>query len=107
MKFSKRVRKLRSQLCITQQDLAAALGVTMMTVSRWERGLNKPRGELLKRFAKIERTSKLPKDFSRGVRTLIKKSLDAGVLTPDIIAALPKLSERERKAVLKGLLAGV
>jgi transcriptional regulator with XRE-family HTH domain len=34
------LRRLRRQLRLTQHELAEALGVRMMTVSRWETGLN-------------------------------------------------------------------
>lgn len=39
-----RVRRLRERLRLTQQQLAAALGVRQQTVSEWETGLYQPRG---------------------------------------------------------------
>jgi len=39
-----RVRRLRQTLRLTQQGLAAQLGVRQQTVSEWETGLYQPRG---------------------------------------------------------------
>jgi DNA-binding transcriptional regulator YiaG len=39
-----RVRRLRQTLRLTQQELAAQLGVRQQTVSEWETGLYQPRG---------------------------------------------------------------
>ena len=38
------VRRLRRELRLTQQELAAQLGVRQQTVSEWETGLYRPRG---------------------------------------------------------------
>jgi transcriptional regulator with XRE-family HTH domain len=40
----KLLRELRARLGLSQEGLAAALGVSFPTVSRWERGKSKPRG---------------------------------------------------------------
>lgn len=36
------IRELRSRLGLTQEQLAARLGVTFPTVNRWENGRSKP-----------------------------------------------------------------
>jgi DNA-binding transcriptional regulator YiaG len=41
---ARRVRRLRQALRVTQQQLAAELGVRQQTVSEWETGLYQPRG---------------------------------------------------------------
>ena len=38
------VRRLRGRLGVSQQELAALLGVRQQTVSDWERGLHEPQG---------------------------------------------------------------
>lgn len=38
------VRKLRQRLGLTQEVFAHRLGVTLVTVNRWENGHGKPRG---------------------------------------------------------------
>lgn len=38
------VRKLRRRLALTQEQLAAELGVRQQTVSEWETGAYRPRG---------------------------------------------------------------
>ena len=42
--LGKLLRELRGRLGLSQEGLAAALGVSFPTVSRWERGKSKPRG---------------------------------------------------------------
>lgn len=36
------IKQLRSQLNMTQADLASKIGVTVSTVARWETGVYKP-----------------------------------------------------------------
>ncbi|CCK78346.1 helix-turn-helix transcriptional regulator [Desulfobacula toluolica] len=40
--FSERVRKVRSQLDLSQEELAHAIGVSFATVNRWENGKTLP-----------------------------------------------------------------
>lgn len=40
----------RRQLCLSQEDLADQLGLSRMTVSRYESGKQQPRGETLKKL---------------------------------------------------------
>ncbi len=37
-------RRIREDAGVSQRDMAAALGVGLMTLNRWERGLAQPRG---------------------------------------------------------------
>lgn len=39
-----RVRALRQHLGLTQEELAAQMGIRQQTVSEWERGVYQPRG---------------------------------------------------------------
>jgi len=41
---SDRIAKLRARLDLTQEQFAHRLGVTVLTVSRWENGHRAPRG---------------------------------------------------------------
>lgn len=50
--FSKQLQKLRKQSSITQEQLAAKLGVTAQAVSKWENG-SYPDGDLLPKIADI------------------------------------------------------
>lgn len=49
--ISKVIRRLRRERDITQEELAAAVGVTYQSVSRWENGLAYPDMELIPRIA--------------------------------------------------------
>ena len=44
-RFSRRVRRLRQRLSITQQRLADALGITRVSVARWETGATEPKSQ--------------------------------------------------------------
>ena len=41
-KISEHVKKVRSQLNLSQEDLAHAIGVSFATVNRWENGKTNP-----------------------------------------------------------------
>lgn len=45
---SKRVKRLRERLNLTQNEFAQLLGVARESVARWEAGMAKPRGLSLK-----------------------------------------------------------
>jgi transcriptional regulator with XRE-family HTH domain len=49
--FAKRLRELRRQSDISQADLAQIVGVHYMHLSRYERGISKPKSETLRRLA--------------------------------------------------------
>lgn len=48
--FSERVKKVRSKLNLSQEDLAHAIGVSFATVNRWENGKTLPSKLALKQF---------------------------------------------------------
>lgn len=52
-----RIRSRRLQLNFTQDALAKALGISRVSVTKWENGTTKPDGENLHRLAKILQTS--------------------------------------------------
>ena len=41
MKFKNKVKFVREKLCLSQQDLAKATGISFNTINRWENGLRK------------------------------------------------------------------
>ncbi len=42
MDFAKKVKLVRSELKLSQEDLARALGVSFATINRWENGSYNP-----------------------------------------------------------------
>jgi putative transcriptional regulator len=48
--FSERVKKVRSRLNLSQEDLAHNIGVSFATVNRWENGKTLPSKLALKQF---------------------------------------------------------
>lgn len=46
-------RELRRSAGLTQADVAQALGVNRVTVTRWETGVQRPHGELRDRWADL------------------------------------------------------
>ncbi len=58
-------RNIRLEAGISQQELAAALGASRVTLSRWETGTRRPRGEMAIRYARaLERLIKLNEETS-------------------------------------------
>ena len=49
------IKKLRTSLGMTQEQIAHALGVSWITVSRWERGVSRPSALA---FQQLERLAK-------------------------------------------------
>lgn len=47
----KQIRHLRTQLGMTQEELAGELNVTRQALSNWERDVNEPDLNMLKKFA--------------------------------------------------------
>ena len=42
MEFSEKIKYVREQLSMSQEDLARALNVSFATINRWENSKNKP-----------------------------------------------------------------
>ena len=53
MLLAGKVKKLRSQLGLTQEQFASLIGVTFSTVNRWERGRSKPSPLALRRINEL------------------------------------------------------
>lgn len=51
--FADLVSTLRKRLGLSQEKLASQLGMTIMTVSRWERGISKPSPLALKQIQQL------------------------------------------------------
>src|SRR5690348_13825014 len=54
--FSGRIKNLRERLALSQSRLGELLGVTAMTISRWESGQSQPPLELWQRIVQAEAT---------------------------------------------------
>ena len=52
------VKKLREGLMLNQQELADVMAVDSGTVSRWERGVQKPKPVHLRRMARLAKKVK-------------------------------------------------
>ena len=50
---SKEIKKLRGQLMLDQQEFADVMAVHRETVSKWERGVQKPKAVHLRRMARL------------------------------------------------------
>lgn len=53
MEFKDKVKAVRAQLFITQEQLAKELGCTLITVNRWEKGIKTPSFILEEKFKKF------------------------------------------------------
>lgn len=57
MEKTDHLAELRKQTGLSQEDAAAALGVSRQTISRWENGVSVPTGENLRALAQLYETS--------------------------------------------------
>ena len=53
MTFGEKVKKVREELKLSQEEMAKALGVPFATINRWENGHNHPTYEASQRFDKF------------------------------------------------------
>ncbi|HEY9697032.1 MAG TPA: helix-turn-helix transcriptional regulator [Trichocoleus sp.] len=51
--IGKTILELRQQMGLTQGDFAAKIGVSWLTVNRWENGRNKPSAIALRQIEKL------------------------------------------------------
>ena len=52
MNFKERLKELRSEKNISQQNLAKAIGVTQKAIDFWEKGINEPKATYIISLAK-------------------------------------------------------
>jgi DNA-binding transcriptional regulator YiaG len=53
------IKEIREALDLTQVEMAAILGVGIMTVSKWERGIHKPTSySIVRAIEKLERRAR-------------------------------------------------
>jgi DNA-binding transcriptional regulator YiaG len=64
--FPELVKNVRSQLGLSQEDLAHALGVSFATVNRWENAKTSPSKLALKQFDAFCKTRKIVSNTSAG-----------------------------------------
>ena len=62
----KQIRHLRTQLGMTQEELAGELNVTRQALSNWERDVNEPDLNMLKKISQIAITSWTPRGKNLG-----------------------------------------
>ncbi len=53
MLIAERIKELRSELGLTQSQLAKAVGVSQKAVDYWERGINEPKATYICRMAEF------------------------------------------------------
>lgn len=66
MDFGNKLKYLRTENGMTQQDLASSIGVTTVCIGNWERGIRKPTMDMLMSLSKVFKTSI---DYLVGVQT--------------------------------------
>lgn len=66
MTFGERVKQVRSELKLSQEDMAKELGVSFATINRWENSHNNPTYETLQRFEQFCVEKRL-KNYNTGI----------------------------------------
>lgn len=91
--FATNIQRKRKLLGLTQEDLAARLGIGQQSMSRIERGVAAP---------KFERLTDIARELHCSVAALFVEPSAVGGDTQDVLAnILGELSETERACVLK------
>jgi transcriptional regulator with XRE-family HTH domain len=100
-KFSKRLRDLRKERQLTQEELSSRLELTKQAVSQWERGIREPGFETLEAIADF---FNVDTDYliGREDRTTL---LLTGV-EHELIVKFRELSPAERSLILRSLGIG-
>ena len=99
--FGQRLKQMREKRGLTQEELAAQLGVAYQQIWRWESGKNDPTGDTLKRMAN---TLEVTTDYLLGLvddptgsvssenLSLMERRLIAAVRNRQIVEALETLT---------------
>lgn len=53
MNYAQAIKKLRTQLILTQSEFADLLGVSLITVSRWESSVFEPTTKLKRKLSEL------------------------------------------------------
>ena len=93
MNFGNRLKTLRIQKKLTQQQLGDLLGLTKSVISAYENGLRYPAYDVL---IKIARIFKVSTDYLLGVE--IKREIDTSGLTDEQVEALIVLIDTIRNS---------
>ena len=95
-----KIRGLREQAEMTQEQFAITVGVSLSTMQNWEYGICSPRkrqAEALERFRDSE--------FSDGDLSLLrKKAVELGLLDYTLGSILSAFNERAQEDVVRALL---
>mgnify|MGYP001136337171 CR=1 FL=1 len=59
MTYAQKIKKLREVLLITQQELADLLGVSIVTVNRWENGKFEPTMKMKRKIVELSKTNNI------------------------------------------------
>ena len=100
-----RIKRRRQSIGMSQEALALTAGITQSQVSRYERGLNDPTGDILVKIAHALNTTA---DYILGVtdnpdREVTEDNLDS--LETEIFQLLRSSSEDDRKRALSVIKA--
>lgn len=59
MTYAQKIKRLRAVLLITQQELAYLLGVSIVTVNRWENGKYEPTMKMKRKIVELSKTNNI------------------------------------------------
>ena len=77
-KFSTRLKELRTELNLSQQSLAKAIGVTQKAIDFWEKDINEPKASYIIKLAKFFNVST---DYLLGLTKNKKRYYGLSILT--------------------------
>lgn len=102
--FGARVRQLREQMGMTQEELALILGTDQNQMSKYERGKNEPSASVLIRFSEVLNTSS---DFLLGLSDVsappLRFSAELSADERHMVELYRSASPSQRKIILRAV----
>lgn len=96
-----RMRKIREELNLTQEELAEKIGVAVLQINRYEKGKTQPSGEIVKEIALALHVSS---DYLLGISSDPTPSEMASSLSTKERAILAAVRQGDKVGAMKAIL---
>ncbi|HHW89456.1 MAG TPA: helix-turn-helix transcriptional regulator [Clostridiales bacterium] len=95
--FAKRLKNLRIDNGLTQQELADAIGTTRSAVAQWESGNNRPISKTIEKIAEVLNTDV---NYLLGTETIQQSELERKLIQAGLKDKINNLSDKQYDALI-------